>query len=534
MHGVSLTSFSLRNYRNIASADLDFSGGVLGIIGVNASGKTNLARAGDFLFRHLMGQVFFRPGGARGSTTKCCDLTWSSMKEVSPGSVLSAGPKPGPAQFEIRFVVNPSLLKELGDGFLPLGRDERHTLTVACELAPQSDSGGQLLLVPSFTIKIETTDLIWGQAANLRDLLTKFNLMRIAAHEAPATFLETLKQLSDANVAGHRAFEAINKEVCATCCDFAPISFIAGKPTAMEAEIPDLAPENMSSGNLKALHLLGSMRQSPTGEPAWIHLEEPESHLNPSLQREIVRRILENRPENVVLTIESHSPHVLAELLASNVPIYRVEVMERQPTSRVRKSQVTLLPQEKASELIQALGAESAFATLGGILIITDGVTDPPVYRQFFSLFVDLRQLLYCFLPMPALESRRLELKEVARIAPKVLLIADGHLAHQRPKLEQECKEAGIRCVSLSRWGVENFFPLEALKKAADSYGRFKVDDETTLDPNKPLGTRTGIDNYSKNHHNEFVAPFVEKAYLESQEDFMAIVKALRELAASR
>jgi recombinational DNA repair ATPase RecF len=53
MYGVTLTRFGLHNYRNIACADLDLSRGAVGLIGCNASGKTNIARGAAFFFEDL-------------------------------------------------------------------------------------------------------------------------------------------------------------------------------------------------------------------------------------------------------------------------------------------------------------------------------------------------------------------------------------------------------------------------------------------------------------------------------------------------
>ena len=53
MQRTQIKSFRIENYRNIAKAELDFSEGVVGLIGVNASGKTNIGRAFEFFCEFL-------------------------------------------------------------------------------------------------------------------------------------------------------------------------------------------------------------------------------------------------------------------------------------------------------------------------------------------------------------------------------------------------------------------------------------------------------------------------------------------------
>jgi hypothetical protein len=341
-----------------------------------------------------------------------------------------------------------------------------------------------------------------------------------------------MNNLRNKSVAGHNAFDRLNSSVLTLESNFARVSFVNNNPMAIEGDISDLTVDNMSTGNLRALQLLSVSRNPELADALLIHIEEPETHFHPSLQRDVIRVVLDNcRQQNMAVILETHSAQVLRELYANNVPVYRVDVAERDAEAGTRSSVVTELPHSgKAVDFLAQMGIDVGFALLGGVTVITDGVTDPPAYRAFFSRFDDLRESLICFIPIGCLESHGLDLSGIASLSSTVILLADGHFREQHgERLQQLCSDAGVQFIQLDHWGVENFFTERALRAAAEDTPQIEIGDDLALDPMTSLRETPGIAGFSKNHHMARVAAQVTKEELEQQPDFMRVVEALRE-----
>ena len=301
----------------------------------------------------------------------------------------------------------------------------------------------------------------------------------------------------------------------------------------IEGDIPDLSVDNMSTGNLRAFQLAFAATNPEYSNALVLHIEEPETHFHPSLQRAAIRQLVTSaRDPRRALVIETHSPQVLRELYALSVPVYRTEIIERDEAKGTRLSKLAPLPRgAQATEFLSDVGIDGGFALLGGVTVITDGPTDPPVYRQFLSLFGELSESLYCFVPIGCLEARQLDLKDVASLSAHTVVIADGHYQEKHgDKLEAACKAADVKYVQLLRWGVENFLTVDALRSAADEIESLGVAPDVQLDKMRPLKDTDGITNFSKTHHLLAVARHMTREELESQEDFAGLIAVLQEL----
>lgn len=338
-------------------------------------------------------------------------------------------------------------------------------------------------------------------------------------------------QLKNKTVTGLNAFERIIDNVRKVEPNFARVSYIKGNtPMGIEGDITDLSTENMSSGNLRVIQLV-SAAKNPEHEKAFvIHIEEPESHFHPSLQRSVVREVLKNcREENIAVIIETHSPQVLRELYDNNVPIYRFKTIQNKGSGGPRRSEVSMLPRTReASEFLSEMGIDAGFALLGGVTIIVDGVTDPPAYRHWFSLFTELKDLLYCFVPIGCLEAKGLDLSGLSGLSAKTILIADGHyIVEHGDRAKEKCKEAGIEYFQLDHWGAENFISEQGFREAAKEIPGLTVAEGASFSPMKAIKD-SGVLGFSKNHHMAKSVKHVTKEELEAKPDFMRIIQYLR------
>lgn len=534
MPEITIKAFSVKNYRTVTQADLDFSHGAVGLIGVNASGKTNVGRAFLF-FCHLLKSSLPQIQGPGSVDTQLDQAEWQPLKQLDPTSLLAhpvAGQK---ITLKAEFAI-PSFFVPKNKGHIMKKLDATqttHDISITAIIQARNLATGELRLVPSFRITIAGKKITRADVQQLGGLWQQIAGVRLQALRPAQEFLTAMNQLSNKSVAGHNAFDQLNNSVTGLEPNFARVSFINNNPMAIEGDISDLSVDNMSTGNLRALQLLSATKNPDLDTAVLIHIEEPETHFHPTLQREIVRSILDAcRDKNMALIIETHSPQVLRELYAADVPVYRVEVVRRDQSSGVRQSKVAPLPRgAAATKLLSSMGVDSGFALLGGVVLVTDGVTDPPAYREFFAKFSEMDDMLLCFVPIGCLASKGLDLKDLGRLAEHVLLLADGHFRERHgPRLKRKCSEAGIDFIQLDHWAVENFFTLAAFHAAKDDIPGLTIDETVTLEPMTPIKNTKGISEFSKTHHMATVAKHVSRQDLEQQTDFMKVVKRLKKL----
>ncbi|MBU4430387.1 MAG: ATP-binding protein, partial [Verrucomicrobia bacterium] len=371
MDRIEIKSIAIKNYRNIDNCAIDLTDGPVGVVGVNAAGKTNIGRGIIFFFGVLQNKsnpAGAKPGKPHNDASPSSDLRWNPL-DVEPNAVL-ANPAPGQViEFEMTCTVPFFLLpEEQGHVLRQLQRrKEACPLSVSIAITCDNLPNGDVRLVPSFNFLLDNRGLAHGDIAALQPLWKLFKGTRIQAMQPASESLTALSQLQQKNAAGLRAFNRLNKLVQSLDPNFAPISFISSGPIAVEGEISDLVPDNMSSGNLKAVQILSASKNPDHEKLAFLHIEEPEAHFHPSLQRSVVRELLAAcRDTGIATIIETHSPHVVAELYHHDCPVYRVDVVQRDSGSHLRRSRVIRLSDRRHVEtFMECLGYEGAFAVLG-------------------------------------------------------------------------------------------------------------------------------------------------------------------------
>jgi len=530
MAGIQIKNCRISNYRTIRNATLDFSEGAVGVIGPNGSGKTNLARALEFFCEVISKRLANTVRGGKAQVPLKA-LTWTPLDGIRPEAVLADPAADQHCEISGKLRVGEHLIPRGRGGTVNNLSDNvaAHELLIELTVTAKGLETGGVGLVPQFAINIDGQNLKREDLDVLSGVWQQFKVARLQALRPASEFLQAMGMVRGDNIAGRNACEETNRRVLGLSPNFARVDFLNTGPTAVEGNIPDLNMDNMGSGNLRALQLLFAGVDPNVDQAILVHIEEPESHFHPGLQRMATRRVLElMREKGRVVCFETHSPHVLRELYSNKVPVYRVQVVDRDANTRIRQSEVSALPHgEDSAEFLKCMGVDAGFALLGGVLIITDGPTDVPAYRRFFSLFDDLSDLLICFVPIGCLEAADFKLGDIAQLAEHVVVLADGHFQlNKGEELRGKCEETGVTYVQLGHWGVENFFSLDALKKASGEIPGLKVEDRTDLEPMKKLSETPGVKGFSK-HHMARIAKHVTRHDLEGQQDFMAVVECL-------
>ena len=198
-------------------------------------------------------------------------------------------------------------------------------------------------------------------------------------------------------------------------------------------------------------------------KPAWILIDEPESHLHPKVQQRFVETLSRYATHGLVLATHSVG---LARAVADQM--YWVE--RTGDTSTVR----SFTPE---MPLVQAAGelGWSALREVGyGALLLVEGATDVPVAHQFLRMYGLAGHVYVMHLGGGAMasESTLAELPQLKALAPKVYAILDSETPHQgaacapeRSKFKSafDAHFPPENCLLTERRAIENYFPQHAL-----------------------------------------------------------------------
>lgn len=205
--------------------------------------------------------------------------------------------------------------------------------------------------------------------------------------------------------------------------------------------------------------------------PTVAFIDEPESHLHPTLQLDFLTTVASYCTEGSVM----FATHNLGLARAASDRIYSCRRLES-GVSDVRPLEAT----PHLAEFLWELGF-SAYRDLGfDSVLLVEGPTEVKVMQQFLRKWQKDHQVVLLGLGGASMINAHSagELAEVARISPKVIAIidsertsADAALAADRQAFVEQCRSLGIDILVLERRATENYFTDTAVKRAlGDAY----------------------------------------------------------------
>lgn len=204
-------------------------------------------------------------------------------------------------------------------------------------------------------------------------------------------------------------------------------------------------------------------------KPSWIFIDEPESHLHPSLQVKFLSALEQLASHGVVFTTHSIG---LARATADSVLIMQ---QDDDGNSELR-------PFESAKNYSELLGELqfSQFHELGfNKILLCEGVTEIKALRQLLRLWaLDSTVMLVPLGGNSLIDPKRVdELSEFNRFGVKIFVLIDSErsnaedTASQRKKFISVCEDLfGVgHALQTARRAIENYFPTRAIHTAMRS-----------------------------------------------------------------
>jgi ABC-type cobalamin/Fe3+-siderophores transport system ATPase subunit len=229
----------------------------------------------------------------------------------------------------------------------------------------------------------------------------------------------------------------------------------------------DKHPYKLADLGAGVAELIITLATALVKKPSFILIDEPESHLHPSLQVDFLTTLASYAEYGIAFSTHSIG---LARSLADR--IYAVIKRENKSQCIVYEKQAHL------AELLGNLSYSGYFPSENAYVLLVEGSTEVKVFQ------VLLRKLKkdhsFVILPLGGSqligENRANEIAEVIRIAggaDKVYAVvdseqagADAPLAKERAAFKDTCNKLGIKCLITSRRATENYFSQNAIQNA--------------------------------------------------------------------
>jgi energy-coupling factor transporter ATP-binding protein EcfA2 len=213
--------------------------------------------------------------------------------------------------------------------------------------------------------------------------------------------------------------------------------------------------------------------------PSFIFIDEPESHLHPSLQLDFLSTLAAHAAYGVVF-----ATHSIGLARASSDTVYTVR--RNETLSEVRPLEST----PRLAEFSGELGFFS-YKQLGfDQLLLVEGPTEVRTFHQFLRMVKKDHEIVVLPLGGSSLinAERELELSEIKRITDRVYAVIDSEkpgpdeaVPDDRQQFKSLCEKLRITCRILDRRAIENYLSDQAIKtikgdkySALTSYERLK------------------------------------------------------------
>jgi energy-coupling factor transporter ATP-binding protein EcfA2 len=186
-------------------------------------------------------------------------------------------------------------------------------------------------------------------------------------------------------------------------------------------------------------------------------IDELEAHLHPRLLLRLAD-FISNNPEQKICFTTTHSPDLLRSSTQKSVYWISCDSFSKeQPLIKISN-------QTSETSMLRELGIQPLEYFGASVLVLVEGPSDEIVIREFLRQmnFPILHDLLFLHLGGDNMTHFDLKLwKERFKVI--ALIDSDPKSATVRERFVQQCEENNVDCFRLERYGIENYFSIEAI-----------------------------------------------------------------------
>lgn len=225
-------------------------------------------------------------------------------------------------------------------------------------------------------------------------------------------------------------------------------------------------------------------------------IEEPESHLHPDIQRRLLRHFEQLAGPQIFLSTHSN--------------VFLSGASARVFATRYQDEHVHVADVTSRAYALADLGYSVSDNLTADAVVLVEGPSDVPVIEEFCSkIGISSKRLIRTW-PLGGDIMGQLNL-EVFTSAYRTFALVDNDpkSGAVRRAFEKKCAENNIPVTRLSRYAIENYFSLAALRSV---FGSQVADQVTSLDANLPIDQQLG---FSPKRQNRAVARTMTLAEIE-------------------
>lgn len=205
-------------------------------------------------------------------------------------------------------------------------------------------------------------------------------------------------------------------------------------------------------------------------------VEEPENHLHADFQKKLLHFLTESSQKQFIISTHSNIFLDTAQVDKIFYSWFEEEVKISDKTSM--------------SKIIDALGYSITENLTSDAIILTEGPTDVPIIKKALSLNGNVDDTNIKFWPLGGDMMASFDLSLFSNVK-NIFALIDNDTGSQKTRnaFKANCKVAGIPCIQLKRYSIENYIPLQIIKETFPN----QIKRLEPLDDNQSVDIQLGL-----------------------------------------